>query len=308
MPLLVGQTTVGWVNETLARQIHAVQAEAGVGERAFDFEWPQCRVGPDGRPAGFDSGAIALRPELLPPAASLQARSDSVNRIMEAMFKRGLMRGWRGELQGVGTGYGPGAAPLLLVERGAVPYLGVCSYGCHVNVYSRGPGGEPAVWIAQRSKSKPTYPGLLDQCVAGGLPSGLSVRGNVAKECEEEAGFPPALAAQAVPAGAVRYCYSTRKGLSPKTLFVFDLEVPEDVMPVNQDGEVEGFARLPLSEAIRDLRADPARWKPNSALVLIDFAVRRGALCPDAEPDYLPLLHLLRASAGLPQPAPAPPA
>lgn len=36
----------------------------------------------------------------------------------------------------------------------------------------------------------------------------------------------------------VSYRYSTRKGLSTKFLCVFDLEVPEDFIPYNGDGEV----------------------------------------------------------------------
>lgn len=36
----------------------------------------------------------------------------------------------------------------------------------------------------------------------------------------------------------VSYRYGTRKGLSTKFLCVFDLEVPEDFVPYNGDGEV----------------------------------------------------------------------
>lgn len=46
------------------------------------------------------------------------------------------------------------------------------------------------------------------------------------------------LAGQARPASAVRYMYETRKGMSPKTLFCYDLMVPDSFVPVNQDGEV----------------------------------------------------------------------
>jgi hypothetical protein len=36
------------------------------------------------------------------------------------------------------------------------------------------------------------------------------------------------------------------------------------------------------------------RWKPNSAVVFVDFLVRHGFVLPD-EPGYLELLHLLKA-------------
>ena len=46
--------------------------------------------------------------------------------------------------------------------------------------------------------ARPSLPPPPPPCA--GLPSGLSVQANVAKECEEEAGFAPHLAARAVPA------------------------------------------------------------------------------------------------------------
>ena len=72
------------------------------------------------------------------------------------------------------------------------------------------------VWVAKRSMSKATYPGLFDQMVAGGHPAGLSFADNVRKECEEEASLPPAVLAGVRPAGLVSYRYTTRKGLSTK--------------------------------------------------------------------------------------------
>ena len=35
-------------------------------------------------------------------------------------------------------------------------------------------------------------------------------------------------------------------------------------------------------------------WKPNSALVVVDFAVRHGYVSPD-EPGFVEIIHLLRA-------------
>jgi len=48
-----------------------------------------------------------------------------------------------------------------------------------------------AVWVATRSLSKATYPGRLDQFVAGGQPSSMTLLENVKKECAEEASLPP---------------------------------------------------------------------------------------------------------------------
>ena len=53
------------------------------------------------------------------------------------------------------------------------------------------------MWIGRRSRSKPTYPGLLDNTVAGGCPTGMTARKCLIKECEEEAGIPADWAAKA---------------------------------------------------------------------------------------------------------------
>jgi len=139
-------------------------------------------------------------------------------------------------------------------------------------------------------KVKPTYSGQkLDifhrwhraltrqrpsQCVAGGQPAGLSLQENVEKECIEEANISADLAKTARPVSVVKYMYETRKGMSPKTLYCYDLEVPEDFLPENTDGEVEGFARIDLKEVVESLSQHPEDWKPNSALVCLDFAIR----------------------------------
>jgi hypothetical protein len=65
-------------------------------------------------------------------------------------------------------------------------------------------------------------------------PHGLSCRENVLKECAEEAGIPPALAATARPVGAVSYLTIAANGYKPDVLFCYDLELPPDFIPTPQ--------------------------------------------------------------------------
>ena len=146
---------------------------------------------------------------------------------------------------------------------------------------------------ARRASSKPTYPGLLDQMVAGGQPSYMGFEENVRKECEEEASLPPEVIAKIKPTGAVSYRYATPKGLSCKTLTTYDIEMPADLTPLCADGEVEEFRLMPVPEVLRSLREDLPLWKPNSALVAIDFCVRHGFVDPTEE-GYVELTALLR--------------
>jgi isopentenyldiphosphate isomerase len=73
--------------------------------------------------------------------------------------------------------------------------------------------------VARRAASKPTWPGRLDHLVAGGQPAGLSCAANVVKECGEEVGVPPELAARAVAVGAVTYATMQDVGLKRDVLF-----------------------------------------------------------------------------------------
>ena len=43
----------------------------------------------------------------------------------------------------------------------------------HINGYVTLPDGSKELWVARRSRTKPTWPGKLDHIVAGGQPHGL---------------------------------------------------------------------------------------------------------------------------------------
>ena len=55
---------------------------------------------------------------------------------------------------------------LLPKERSAGPFFGVRGYGCHVNGLVETMAGL-MLWVATRSRQKPTYPLCLDHVVAG---------------------------------------------------------------------------------------------------------------------------------------------
>ena len=148
------------------------------------------------------------------------------------------------------------------------------------------------MWIARRSLTKPTGPGKLDQIVAGGQPAGMSLRDNLIKECEEEAGIPRALAVNARSVGIVSYETTREEGLRNDVLFNFDLEVPLGFEPVNNDGEVAAFMLWEIREVIERLN-DTEDFKFNSALVIIDFLIRHGFIDAD-DPDYSDIVTGLR--------------
>jgi 8-oxo-dGTP pyrophosphatase MutT (NUDIX family) len=136
-------------------------------------------------------------------------------------------------------------------------------------------------------------PGKLDNMIAGGQPHGLALAENLVKEAAEEAGLAPALALAARPAGIVTYRMETPPGVKVDCLFVYDLEMPAGLAPVNTDGEVERFDLLPW-ERVAEIIRDTDDFKFNCPLVVLDFLIRRGLIGPE-HPDYLALCAGLRA-------------
>jgi hypothetical protein len=210
--------------------------------------------------------------ELDGDGADFASRSTAVAQLVARLRDAGEVD-LRGEPYPVVAAFGD--APLLQIDRGAVPWFGVRPFGVHLCAWVRREG-ELHAWVAVRARDK-TYPGQWDNTVAGGQPLGLSLRANLEKECAEEAGIPKELCARATAVATVTYVREEPAGLKPDTLFCFDLELPADFEPRPHDGEVERFLCLPapaIAAAVRDTR----RCKPNCNLVWIDFLLRHGVL------------------------------
>jgi hypothetical protein len=208
--------------------------------------------------------------------------------VARDLARQGLTDPWRGESYPVGTRFGE---TLFEIERAAASLFAIRTYGVHLVGYVEGLDG-PRIWIPRRAKDRPTFPGLLDNIVAGGQPAGLGLIDNLVKECDEEASIPAALARTARAVSAVTYNMADRTGIKTEAIFVFDLALAPGFVPVNRDGEVEDFRLLPVAEVMA-LVEHGESFKFNCALVLIDFFVRHGLIAPD-HPDYLAILCGLR--------------
>src|SRR3546814_16249753 len=114
------------------------------------------------------------------------------------------------------------------------------------------------MWIGRRARDKHTYPGMLDNMVAGGQPLGLSLRENLVKECAEEAAIPPALAERAVAVSAIPDRHMKEEGFKPDVQFCFDLALQPDFVPPNPDGEIAGCQPLTVVD-VRSLRTGQAQ-------------------------------------------------
>ncbi len=261
-PFVVAGARVGWVRHALAERLARFAKTFTVRDDAIEL---------DPRLADFDARSAAMEP------------------VVDWLEAEGLLTGRRVEFYPVATSWG--AQPLLKLERAAVPRFGLRTWGVHMTGFVRTAGGI-AIWVPRRARDRPTYPGQLDNTVAGGQPIGLSFRDNLVKECGEEAGIPPDLARRAVSVGAIAYRLEAEDGLKPDVQICFDLELPAEFVPNAVDGEIESFALLPAAETMRLVRVT-REFKFNCNLVLIDFFVRHGLLGPE-HPDYVAICRGLR--------------
>lgn len=220
---------------------------------------------------------------------TMDERSRAVAEVLEAMRAQGKVPGWRNELYPVSRRFAD--APLLLMERAATHLFGVPSHGINVNGLVRD-GDDWKVWVARRSATKQVDPNMLDLVVGGGLPHGISVQDNLLKECAEEAGIPKAIAQRARPVSLLTLMIEAPEGLRAGTQFNFDLELPADFTPRNEDGEVAEFQLWTLDELERNLR-DADDFMYDVALANLDLLIRLGRVGPD-DPDYLDLIAHLR--------------
>jgi 8-oxo-dGTP pyrophosphatase MutT (NUDIX family) len=235
-----------------------------------------------------------IRAEELRFAGSLQlaeTRSAALDQVARDLATQDVIPPYQGEPFAVTPG--EREAALCVVDRAAAAPFGVRSFGQHLNGFVRRPDGIH-MWLGRRARDRLLFPGALDNMVAGGLPYSLSLEANLVKECEEEAGVPAALARKAVPVGVVSYSRAAPRGLRRDVLYCYDLELPDDFVPQNTDGEVEEFLLLPLSEVAAIVR-ETDEFKLNCNLVVIDFLIRHGWLAPHS-PDYLRLVLGLRRS------------
>jgi 8-oxo-dGTP pyrophosphatase MutT (NUDIX family) len=169
---------------------------------------------------------------------------------------------------------------LAVLDRGALPLFGIIGVGVHLNGYVRRPDGVH-LWVAKRAADKKLDPGKLDNLVAGGVPAGLSPFETLLKEAAEEAALPAGLARQAVPVGQFAYAMERPEGLRRDVIFAYDLELPEDFVPVPADGEVEGCSLWPAERVLETVREEQ-KFKFNVNLVLIDFLLRFGLVSDPA--------------------------
>ena len=248
LALAFGADTIGWIRRDLAEWLRV---------------WPEVFE--------FSDKNICLRPVA---EADLSAALAEVARVLA---REGHIQGWRNETYAIRAN--EGGAVLFHLERAATRFFGLTSSAAHLNGFFF-QNENPTIWIARRSATKAIDPGMLDNLVAGGVPSGQDAWQTLLRECGEEAGIPTALAGKARPAGVLRVCREVPEGLHSEFLHVHDLALPADFVPRNTDGEVSEFLSLDAQRLME--RIAGGEMTVEAALVAADFVLRQGVLQDEA--------------------------
>jgi 8-oxo-dGTP pyrophosphatase MutT (NUDIX family) len=183
-------------------------------------------------------------------------KPDALMPVLEVLAEDGFIPGWRNERYRI--------EDLFDIERAAARPFGLTTQAVHMN----GIVGE-RMWLARRSATKPIDPGMLDNLVGGGVSLGFSAEATLVKEAWEEAGIPAELARKAKPGGTIGVLREVPEGVQSETISVYDLDLPADFRPENQDGEVSEFKLVTFAEVEREVLAYEA------GLVALDYLQRR---------------------------------
>lgn len=218
-------------------------------------------------------------------AADLDAKFAALTAQWHEQKTFACLAGWRDELY---TCFTLDGEKYFDIERAAACIFGIVTYGCHITGYIP---TTKQVWVPRRAYTKPTYPGMLDNTVAGGLGDGIGYLECAIKECEEEASIGGDYArSHLLPAGAVLYEFvDPDTGFyQPEVECVYDMPMEPGVEPRVNDGEVHEFRLMSYEEVLARMRA--GEFKYNCAVVLVDFLIRHGEITAENEPRYLEVL------------------
>ncbi|KUI61185.1 hypothetical protein VP1G_08358 [Cytospora mali] len=187
------------------------------------------------------------------------------------------------------------------IERSAFSLFGIIGRGAHMTVYVRTEQGLK-FWIPRRGATKSTYPSMLDQAVAGGVARGETPLECIAREASEEAGLSADMVREkVVGAGTVTWfnVSDDRAGgepglMNPGILYVYDLEVGEDIEFEPAEDDIESFVLMGTDDVRQALLG--GKFKPSCAMVMLDFFIRHGLISAENEKDYDEITQRLHRS------------
>ncbi len=172
---------------------------------------------------------------------------------------------WRNEQLAV---HGERGQRLGDVERGVVRTLGIRTRAVHLVGFAQ----DGRLWVQQRALNKANDPGLWDTLMGGMVASSDSVQTALVRETWEEAGLYLDQLKDVLHGGGIAIRRPTGEADDDGTGYVIEdtdwyrCTVPDGLIPVNQDGEVEQFLLLDRTELMARLQRN--EFTLEAALIL----------------------------------------
>ena len=186
----------------------------------------------------------------------------------------------------------PSARYPVKIERFATSLFGIVSRGAHLTAYTRSSQGMK-IWVPRRNPNMKSYPNKLDTTVAGGVRADESPFEAIIHEADEEATLPAQLLRRDVRScGALTYISTTGDAdigendlVIPDIVYVYDIELNEDVVPKPKDDEVKEFYFMTVDEVKEALAT--GEFKTNCAVVMLDFFIRHGIITAENDENFV---------------------
>ncbi|CAG4891017.1 NUDIX hydrolase [Paraburkholderia saeva] len=243
-PFWIGEEQVGWIRTT---------------DVPLLTRWPDV--------FDIDATRVALSARF----DTFDLRSAALGAVIGALAAEGRIPGWRDETYAIRNAFD--APPLAYIERAASRFFGTMTYAVHLNGVVEYGDRAPQLWIARRSDTKATDPGMLDNVVAGGIGWGFGIEETIVKECWEEAGIPEEIAVRALAGRTAHVLQSLPEGTQAEQVFIYDLPLPPDFAPRNQDGEVGEHRLARIDEVARWI--EEGTMTVDASLATLDCLLRR---------------------------------
>ncbi len=180
------------------------------------------------------------------------------------------------------------------IDRSLMHFFGCKASGVHLNAYVEKTDSNNVrkkyLWIAKRSAAKLYDPNKLDNIVAGAVPFGFSNFDALKKEALEEAGISEEISRKAIYENTILYKSQKYNGLRNDIVYIYNLEVSENFVPIPVDGEVEEFFLISCDEVLEMLINNFDDFKYNSGLVIFYFLYSQRLIKNKKLYDYLTCL------------------
>jgi isopentenyldiphosphate isomerase len=192
--------------------------------------------------------------------------NDVLAQVALALRDAGCLRGWRNELLDV---FGEGRR-LAVLERTALRPLGLLTKAVHLNAWST----DGRLWVARRSETKTSDPGLWDTLVGGLAGAGEDLEISLLRESNEEAGLVESDLLHRSPLRTIlRMHYRLPEGYQVEDVLVSDCILADDVAPANLDGEVSQISLLDMDTVWQMIEA--GEFTREAELVMLEGFRRR---------------------------------